>query len=413
MEIFSAIGELFLKTFVSVPLNVLFWVVLIIIFTQFRRIAGMEKKLFGRVKTKIPQRLVTSLSFGIIGGFAASLLLFLLGVSLTEIGIIYILPLALLLMLIKMRYLCFAYAGGIIAFLASIIQLFPAVPFFETPVIAGIYHLHVPGLLSLIAVLHFTESVLMRLSGHLHPSPVFVKTPQGKIVGGFSLQSFWPLPLVGLAVAAALQFPVAGETIPMPDWWPLLGTAWSAIDGEELVFLMLPLVAWLGYGDIALSLSPREKVRLSSRNLALYSLGLLFLAFLAAHYPLLCFPAALFSPLGHELVIRIGNKLEFQGNYLYAPPVKGVKVLDTFPSSPAASVFEPGDVILTVASEEVNSIPDFWKAIYHYYPYLYLEIQKPDGRLEKKKLSLPSRDIRNMGVILVPENPPAYTVLKY
>jgi len=128
---------------------------------------------------------------------------------------------------------------------------------------------------------------------------------------------------------------------------------------------------------------------------------------------LLCFPAASLSPLGHKLVILLGNKLEFQGNYLYAPPVKGVKVLDTFPSSPAASVFEPGDVIVTVAGEEVNSIPDFWKAIYQYYPYLYLEVQKTGGRLEKKKLSLPSQDIRDIGVILVPENPPAYTVLKY
>lgn len=414
MELFTIIGILFLKTFFSVPLNILFWVILLIIYYQYRKLAATEKKLFGRSRTIVSKQVINSMLYGVIGGFAASILLFLLGVSLTDIGIIYILPLALFLMFVKMRYLCFAYAGGIIALLSTSLNLFPAaVAFLENTFLEGLLHIHVPGLLSLVAVLHFTESILIRYSGHLNPSPVYIKTPEGKIVGGFTLQAFWPLPIVGLVAAAALQLPISGETLAMPDWWPLLGTEWSRMAGEEIVFLMLPLVAWLGYGDIAISTFPKEKTRISSRNLAGYSIILMILAVLTVHLPWLLFPAALFSPLGHEIVIRLGNRREFNGDYIFTSVGKGVKVLDTFPDTPAFKAFNSGDVIISVTGEEVNSLQDFWAALHNYYPFIHLEVKNLEGKVRKEIISLPSRDLSKLGVILVPEKPPAYAELKY
>ena len=349
-----------------------------------------------------------------MGGFAASILLFLLGVSLTNIGVYFILPLALLLMLVKTRYLCFAYAGGRIALLASFLQLFPDLgSILENTLLEGLLTLHVPGLLSLVAILHFTESILIRYSGHIHRSPMYVKTPKGEVVGGFTLQAFWPLPLVGLALAAALQMEITGDTLPMPDWWPLLGTEWSGFVEDEMVFLMLPLVAWLGYGDIAVSTSPLEKARRSSLTLGIYSLILLALALLASQYVWLSFPAALFSPLGHEVVIALGNKREFRGESLYGPVERGLRVLDTFPKTYASKILEPGDVILSVSGEEINSTQDFWQNLYKFHPFIYLEVLKPGGRVAKKRVSLPSTDLTKLGVILVPKNPPAYAEIKH
>lgn len=414
LELFWAISGLFLKTFISTPLHFFFWVVLFIIYNQYKRINTSEIKMFGRSRVEIVPRVLYSLGYGAVGGFCASILLFLLGVSLTNIGVYFILPLALLLMLVKTRFLCFAYAGGLIALLASFLQLFPVFgSLLENTFLQGLVTLHIPGLLSLVAVLHFTESILIRLSGSLHRSPIFVRTPGGQVVGGFNLQTFWPLPLVGLGLAAALQVPVTGETLAMPDWWPLLGTDWTALAGEDIVFIMLPLVAWLGYGDVAISSTPLEKVRRSSLVLGGYSLILMALALLCVYYPWFCFPAALFSPLGHEVVTRLGNKREFAGEYLFAPAKRGVKVLDTFPDTPAHQVVVSGDIILSVSGEEVNSIEEFWASLYRYYPYIYLEVLKPQGNVLKKRLSLSNRDFAKLGMILVPQNPSAYAELKY
>lgn len=413
MDLFWAISALFIKTFLSTPLHFIFWLVLFIITSQYRRIIALEKKMFGAPRTDLFKRVLFSLAYGTVGGFFASILLFLLGVSLTNIGVYFILPLALLLMLWKTRLLCFAYAGGIIALAASTLQLFPSlVSLLEGTLFRGLVTLHVPGLLSLVAVLHFSESILIRFSGHLHRSPIYVKTSEGRVVGGFNLQTFWPLPLVGLGLAAALQVPVTGDTLAMPDWWPLLGTDWAALAGEEVVFIMLPLVAWLGYGDVAVTSSPREKVERSSLILGGYSLVLMALALLSSRFAWLAFPAALFSPLGHELVIRLGNRQEFSRQYLYAAVERGLKVLDTLPGTEAQEILSPGDVILSVSGEAVNSPQEFWAALYRYHPFLYLEIEKPGGKRVKERLSLAVLDTTRLGIVLVPQNPPAYVEIK-
>jgi len=63
-----------------------------------------------------PWRLTLSAAlFGILGGFLGSCLLILIGISVNEIGGIYLLLTALGLMLIQQRFLCFAYAGGVLS----------------------------------------------------------------------------------------------------------------------------------------------------------------------------------------------------------------------------------------------------------------------------------------------------------
>ena len=98
---------------------------------------------------------------------------------LSEAGLWYVWPLALLLMLMHPRYLCFSYAGGIMA-LSSLLFGWP--------------ELNVPAVISLVAVLHMVEAVLIRWHGHLNPSPVYLRTGEGEVVGGLNLQKFWPCP---------------------------------------------------------------------------------------------------------------------------------------------------------------------------------------------------------------------------
>lgn len=397
---FMVMVRLFFGTFVLFPLNFLFWLVVLLMASQYKRVARNEAQLFGRAKYSVVRQTLYSALLGLAGGFLASLLLIFFGISLLEIGIIYVWPVAVLLLLVHPRYLCFAYAGGLVGAFSALLQLLGRIwPTITDGALSGIAGIHIPGLLALIGILHLTESLLIAVSGHKFPSPLYLKTEKG-VVGGYYLQSFWPLPLVGLMALVVPQ--AVADTLgggQMPEWWPLLASSALPGMGETLLYLLTPIVAGLGYGDLAISSSPREKSRRSALNLGLYSLILVAAAFLAFYYPLLAIFAALFSPLGHELLIVLGNKREFSKAPLYAIPEKGVRILDVFPHSPAAaSGLMPGEVILAVNGLPVNDSLTFKTMLRLAGEDVVLEVQGGKGRSSLKNVHE-----GNTGIILAPD----------
>ena len=116
---------------------------------------------------------MSSILYGLLGGLFGSVILLLVGLSLDNIGIVYLWPVAIFLFLFNPRFLCFAYAGGIIAvfslFLRSLLPAYPVLG--EIKVLAGIMEIHLPSLLALVGILHLTESLLIYLSGHRGASP--------------------------------------------------------------------------------------------------------------------------------------------------------------------------------------------------------------------------------------------------
>src|SRR5690606_24979322 len=134
------------------------------------------------------------------------------------------------------------------------------------------------------------------------------------------------------------------QAVSMPDWWPLIHRATETPAGMEYAFALFPVVAALGYSDVALTCSPRVKSRRTAGRLLLYSVGLLLLAFLAQYSKAFALVAALFSPLAHEWVIRRERALEQTGKPRFAGPE--TMILDVHPGSPAqAAGLAPGDVI--------------------------------------------------------------------
>jgi hypothetical protein len=241
-------------------------------------------------------------------------------------------------MLVNARFLCFSYAGGLLA-LANLLFGWPAVD--------------VAQLMALVAVLHLVESVLILVSGHRGAVPAYVRTPRGEVAGGFTLQKFWPLPVVAL-----VALPAAAGGLSMPGWWPLLGAAPAHAYG------LFPVVAGLGYGDLALAREPVRKSRLQFAVLFFYSLLLLALAVFSRWEPLLLWVAALFSPLGHEAVIHLGRRLEFAGPPLHSRPPHGVRILDVWPGSPfwRAGV-RGGDVVAEAGDQAVDSRRELLAAV--------------------------------------------------
>lgn len=297
---------------------------------QYMRVQRIEVALFGRARHALSKRLLFSVIFGIVGGLVGSLLLTGIGVAISSQWISNVMLCSLLLALVDMRLICFAYSGGLLS-LSNLLFGWPAID--------------VASLLGLVAVLHMVESVLMLLSGHLAASPIYVRREDEQVVGGYSLQLFWPLPLLALMVIPQV-LPGEGAGIAMPAWWPLIKPIGAPLSGDFTLY-MVPLLAALGYGDWAVTATPRRKVRHSAARLMLFSLSLLFLAWLGSRNAGLLWLAAIFSPLGHELLIVIGNRQEQTGPPLWEHTGSGVMIMEVLPGGWAERAgLHPRDVIL-------------------------------------------------------------------
>lgn len=312
-----------------------------IVYRQYSKIREYEQGFFGLQRIDPLRETAAAAIYGLAGGFLATVLFIALGISVTNAGAAYLWLAALLLMLIHPRFLCFAYAGSLV----SIVHL-----------ITGYPQVHIATLMALVAVLHLVEAALIFVDGHHGSSPMFFKHKSGKVVGGFALRKFWPMPtiaLVGLAVAGT---GMEWETVSMPDWWPIFRAGLEVPEGHIWIYMLFPLVVALGYSDFVQTELPKTKARRSAAMLMVYSLVLLGLALLANANPVLSLLPVLFAPLGHELVI-----LWSQWREQHREPVfrgdDGVMVLSVYPGSPAEQMgLQVGDVIRSVNGVEVRDL---------------------------------------------------------
>ncbi len=405
MQIWVNIFSLMLKTMLYSFVSPYFWLIIFIVLVQYRRAVNLEKKLFGSAVNSLWRVTLSSVLYGLLGGLFGSILLLLLGISLDSVGIVYLWPVALFLFLFNPRFLCFAYAGGIIAVFSLLLRvLLPVFPFLgDNKILAGAVEIHLPSLLALIGVLHLTESLLIYLSGHSGASPIYLKTPGGEVVGGYSLQRFWPLPLIGLwalAVAENSQMFVSG--VPMPEWWPLLGTVLHLGASEKIIYLMFPIVAGLGYSDIALSSDPAARRIKTAKSLAVYSLLLSAAAVLSVYLPFLTIFAALLAPLGHEYLIQKGTREEYSKPPLFSESAgPGLQILAVLPASPAEKAgLKSGDALVEINGMAISSEFDFWSAV-RLSGYLILRVKR-ENQVREISVKTHSYPMYQFGAIFAP-----------
>lgn len=239
---------------------------------------------------------LNSTFYGIIGGFVSTIAFIYLEVVVIPKDFMYILAMAIILSLIDIRFMCFAYGGSLIS-LSSIIFGYPKV--------------ENKDIMLIVAVLHIVESVLVLINGSKDRQPTFFHH-EDETVGGFNMNRFWPIPFV-------------------------------IFIGNDLI-KPITLMAILNYGDFTLSY-PKRKSIFTGLLMLIYSSALLLITKIIDNNLI----PPLFAILGHEFIILINKLFEKNRVPIFSSPLKGVRVLDVVKRSIGKEIgLKIGDIILSV-----------------------------------------------------------------
>lgn len=403
LDLIRLVGEAIPTFLRQSELLVIVVVVLLLVHMQYKRIADVERRMFGVPLSDPVRNTAVGLLYGAAGGLLATVLFVVLGISLVDVGVGYLWILAIVLMTVHPRFLCFSYAGGLLSI---------------THLLFGWPALNVPAVMALVAVLHLVESVLITVHGAKETTPVYVRRRDRRVVGGFMLQKFWPMPFIALIAFAFGQTELGETTLAMPDWWPLIRPQAAAPEGQAYVYMLFPVIAALGYGDIAITRRPRAKSRRTAVHLLVYSVVLMGLAlagggvFGAASDGTVPFVlgwqwlSALFAIAGHEAVIYLGRQAEEDGAPVF-DAADGAVVLGVAPGTPAEEMgLQTGDIIRTLNGYTIRSNADLRDVLTPWAVGVTMEVERtarstdaPDNRIT---IRYPGK-IPPFGVILAPD----------
>jgi membrane-associated protease RseP (regulator of RpoE activity) len=191
------------------------------------------------------------------------------------------------------------------------------------------------------------------------------------------------------------------SAVAMPKWWPLIKPELLGGTGEPM-YVLMPVVAALGYGDIAITTMPRNKTKIAALELATYSLILLMLAVTASYLPELAIVSALFGPLGHEYIIHLDQRRELQGEPMFVQPESGVMVLYVLHDSLLKKAgVRNGDIILSLDGKIVSNKTEISRVSLETSGLMQIEYLSAKGK-EQKKVIVDIKTAEQLRFVAVP-----------
>lgn len=370
-----------------------YYISIIVIMLIYRRQVLLERRLFhARLHGWARQTWRTVLG-GLAAGACVSLISAFVGATLTLGGVLCLWVVTALLLLIRVRYLCLAYSVGLLGIVQFILNLFPgyAGAGWIGEVVSVVRELNIPALLMLVGLLHLAEGLLVRSQAASFAGPLFFEGKRGKLVGGYQMQSLWPVPLLLLIPAQT-----SGGVLP---WTPLFGgEAWQG----GFALMALPVV--IGFSELTTGMLPQQKARITSGRLLAY--GTVVIAFaLASHWwtPLML-AAALAAILLHEALILLSRFEEQQKSPLFVHPQGGLKVLAVLPGSPADELgIRAGETIVRVNGVPVPTKEELHAALRMQPAFCKLEVSNLAGESKFLQRAIYAGDHHQLGVILAPD----------
>lgn len=390
-----------LMAVVQLVLNPFYYAGIILVVLQYRRQIKLERKLFSTRLHSLVGETWRAVLWGALGGLGASIVMAFLGASIRAETTWLLWGAALVLMLFRFRFLCLAYSVGTIGMLAALAALVPesAQPEGLGPLLQTVKQVDVPTLLAIVGVLHVLEGIFIRMQGTRMASPMFYEGKRGKIIGGFQLQGFWPIPLLLIAPLSGGQ----GTALP----WP---TVFGG-PGPDAGWTVLSVPFLIGFAELTLSGSPQGKAKRSSVWLIGYGLVVVLLAVAVRFWGPLAFIASLLCIVLHEALIRYSRWIETKRTPLYVHDERGLKVLSVLPRSAAAELgVVPGEIIHKVNGMKVRQRAELHQALQLNSAFTKLEVINLQGEIKFLRRPLFANEHHQLGLILAPDEQAMYYV---
>ncbi|MFB5763799.1 PDZ domain-containing protein [Paenibacillus medicaginis] len=379
-----------LNAFLQLLTQPFYYISIIIVALGYRRQMLLERKLFHtRLHDWLPQTW-RAIWTGLAAGLLVSLIGLFIGAHLTTGAVISLWVCTGLLMLLRVRYLCFAYAAGLLGVIQFVLGLAESwrPEGWLGAAVADIRGSDMPALLVLVAVLHMAEALLLLWKRGTAATPMYFEGKRGRLVGGYRMEDYWPIPLL-------LLVPVQEGGVTLP---------WPALFGDQTGYVLAALPVIIGFSGLTTGRLPAHKTASSARRLLLYSLVLLALSLLAAWWSPIMLVAALFSFLAHEALVWFDSYGESRLSPLYVHPEVGLRVLAVLPGSPADELgITAGEAVYRVNGVLIRSREDLHQALRMNAAFCKLEIRNLQGESKFLQRGLYEGDHHQLGLVLAPD----------
>ncbi len=254
--------------------------------------------------------------------------------------------------------------------------------------------------MTFIGVLHIVEAFLVMVDGNRGAVPVF-STKDGKIVGGFSFNRYWAMPI---AIFIAITTQMAGgasSAMVTPAWWPIINKSETLTLLAKTVITCVPLYGMIGYNAVTFTKLKRKKTLHSGMLILIYGITLSIVAQAATFGIIGQLIVIIYAPLAHELMLKIQKKSEDNGKFIYVSDEVGVAVLEVAPSSPAFSAgIRTGDKILEINNKKVLSEVDIFHTVKDSTMDITIKIKKFSGEIIDYVMKPKNKRV---GILLVPK----------
>lgn len=386
------------------PYLVTFLVILaFILYRKNKKTTIMQKMILGERINSPFELTISQIVIGIFAGTFASIIMSYLGVVFDEsssVDLIFLV--SILFMFLNPRFICFAYSGAVLGIISIVLSL--ATTTFSLPNL-DVLKIDIVALMTMVAVLHFVEGILVIIDGGTGYIPVFTSRDD-KIIGGFALQRYWAFPIAIFFMLHNTSAIGTSWQVPLPSWWPLVKSSTSINILKDAVVALVPFYGMVGYNSVTFTKNRKEKTLVSGTLIIIYSLALFGLAQLSVLNIYLKILVVIFAPAAHEAMIAFQRYLEMKGTPKYISSDEGIMVLDVAPNSPANEMgIKSGDLLVEVNNSKIENEERITEAIRECSNFIWFKVKKVTGSFEQVSYNKLNNDKR-LGIVFVPRGVP-------
>jgi hypothetical protein len=379
------------------PLHALMLIIIgIIFYVKNRRVAIMQKMTIGESLDSPLELTLSQIVLGILAGAIGSIIITMLGITFSQnSGIEFVFMASILLMFYRPRFVCFSYSGSVIGALSIIITLISKI-FGQKSFLS----INVLSLLSFVGVIHIIEGLLVMIDGSRGAIPVFTKK-EDKIIGGFSLNRYWALPIAVIIMFGGQDSLVSSVSIDTPVWWPLINRNETIAILASVAISFIPFYGMVGYSSVTFTKEKKKKALYSGIGIFIYGASLLVAAQVANLGIVGQILAIIYMPLSHELMLKYQRNKENKNKFLYVSDDEGISVLEVAPSSPAFEVgIRRGDKIMEINGHKIESEREVFKIVADNIFKISIKIRTKTGNIVEYLLQPRNK---RLGMLLVPK----------